>query len=42
MAKKEHISETLATQFLRKHEEHDGTALSAQELEVDEHSLLVR
>lgn len=48
MAKKEHISETPATQFLRKHgiafsehpyayEEHGGTAVSAQELGVDEH-----
>lgn len=48
MAKKEHISETPATQFLRKHgvafsehpyayEEHGGTTVSARELGVDEH-----
>lgn len=51
MAKKEHISETPATQFLRKHgvvfsehpypyEEHGGTAVSAQELGVDEHCVV--
>jgi Cys-tRNA(Pro) deacylase len=51
MAKKEHVSETLATQFLRKHgvdftehpyeyEEHGGTAVSARELGVDEHSVV--
>jgi Cys-tRNA(Pro) deacylase len=49
MAKKEqHVSETPATQFLRRHgvvfsehpyayEEHGGTAVSARELGVDEH-----
>jgi Cys-tRNA(Pro) deacylase len=48
MAKKEHVSETPATQFLRKHgvaftehpypyEEHGGTTVSARELGVDEH-----
>lgn len=48
MAKKEHVSETPATQFLRKqsvpfsehpyaYEEHGGTAVSARELGVDEH-----
>lgn len=48
MAKKEHVSETQATQFLRKHkaafsehpypyEEHGGTSVSARELGVDEH-----
>ena len=48
MARKDHISETPATQFLRKHgiafsehpydyEEHGGTAVSARELGVDEH-----
>jgi Cys-tRNA(Pro) deacylase len=48
MAKKEHISETLATQFLRQHkvafsehpypyEEHGGTAVSSRELGVPEH-----
>src|SRR3954463_15389194 len=48
MAKKEHISETQATQFLRKHavafsehpyqyEEHGGTAVSSRELGVSEH-----
>lgn len=52
MAKKEHISATPATQFLRKHqvvfsehpyayEEKGGTAVSARELGVDEHSLRV-
>ncbi|MEO8408488.1 MAG: Cys-tRNA(Pro) deacylase, partial [Oxalobacteraceae bacterium] len=51
MAKKEHISETPATQFLRKHgiafsehpyayEERGGTAVSAQELGVDEHCVV--
>jgi Cys-tRNA(Pro) deacylase len=51
MAKKEHISETPATQFLRKHgvvfsehpypyEEHGGTAVSARELGVPEHSVV--
>jgi Cys-tRNA(Pro) deacylase len=50
MAKKEHISETPATQFLRKHqvafsehpyayEDKGGTAVSARELGVDEHSV---
>ncbi len=51
MAKKEHISETQATQFLRKHqvsftehpypyEEHGGTSVSARELGVDEHAVV--
>jgi len=51
MAKKEHISETPATQFLRRHglafsehpytyEEHGGTAVSARELGVDEHHVV--
>ncbi len=51
MAKKEHISETPATQFLRKHdavfsehpynyEEHGGTIVSARELGVDEHHVV--
>jgi Cys-tRNA(Pro) deacylase len=51
MAKKEHISETPATQFLRKHgisfsehpydyEEHGGTNVSARELGVDEHHVV--
>lgn len=51
MAKKEHNSETQATQFLRRHgvpfsehpyayEEHGGTAVSAQELAVDEHCVI--
>lgn len=51
MARKEHISETPATQFLRKqqvaftehpytYEEHGGTAVSARELGVDEHSVV--
>jgi Cys-tRNA(Pro) deacylase len=51
MAKKEHISETQATQFLRKrqvafsehpytYEEHGGTAVSARELEVPEHAVI--
>jgi hypothetical protein len=53
MAKKEHISETPATQFLRKHkvvftehpyeyEEHGGRSVSARELGVDEQALRVR
>ncbi|HVL74597.1 MAG TPA: Cys-tRNA(Pro) deacylase [Noviherbaspirillum sp.] len=51
MARKDHVSETPATQFLRKHgiaftehpyayEEHGGTAVSARELGVDEHSVV--
>ncbi|WP_377701907.1 Cys-tRNA(Pro) deacylase [Pseudoduganella sp. UC29_71] len=51
MAKKEHISETPATQMLRKHkvafsehpyeyEEHGGTTVSARELGVDEHAVV--
>jgi len=51
MAKKDHVSETPATQFLRKHgigftehpyeyEEHGGTAMSARELGVDEHQVV--
>src|SRR4051812_10132259 len=51
MAKKEHISETPATQFLRRHgvlfsehpyayEEHGGTTVSARELGVDEHHVI--
>ncbi|HEX8404808.1 MAG TPA: Cys-tRNA(Pro) deacylase [Duganella sp.] len=51
MAKKEHISETPATQFLRKHkvaftehpytyEEHGGTSVSARALGVDEHAVV--
>jgi prolyl-tRNA editing enzyme YbaK/EbsC (Cys-tRNA(Pro) deacylase) len=51
MANKEHISETPATQFLRKHqvafsahpyayEEKGGTAVSARELGVPEHSVV--
>jgi Cys-tRNA(Pro) deacylase len=51
MAKKEHISETQATQFLRKHgvaytehpypyEEHGGTSVSARELGVPEHDVV--
>ena len=51
MAKKEHISETPATQFLRKHgiafsehpyeyEEHGGTTVSARALGVDEHQVV--
>ena len=51
MAKKEHISETQATQFLRKHgvdftehpyayEEKGGTKVSARELNVDEHGVV--
>jgi hypothetical protein len=52
MAKKEHISETPATQWLRRsgiafsehpynYEEHGGTEVSARELGVDEHCLRV-
>ncbi len=51
MAKKEHVSETQATQFLRKHkvsfgehpyayEEKGGTSVSARELGVDEHAVV--
>jgi Cys-tRNA(Pro) deacylase len=51
MAKKEHISETPATQFLRKHqvafsehpyayEEHGGTAVSSRALGVLEHDVV--
>jgi Cys-tRNA(Pro) deacylase len=51
MAKKEHISETPATQFLRKqgvaftehpytYEEHGGTTVSARELGVEEHAVV--
>lgn len=51
MARKEHVSETPATRFLRKqgivftehpydYEEHGGTAVSARELGVDEHSVV--
>lgn len=51
MAKKEHISETPATQFLRRkdiafsehrydYEEHGGTTVSAQKLGVNEHSIV--
>lgn len=51
MAKKEHISETPATQLLRKHqvafsehpydyEEHGGTGVSARELGVEEHAVV--
>ncbi len=51
MAKKEHISETPATQLLRKrrvdfsehpylYQEHGGTTVSARELGVDEHSVV--
>jgi Cys-tRNA(Pro) deacylase len=51
MAKKEHISETPATQFLRKHqvaftehpyeyEEHGGTAVSSRALGVPEHAVV--
>jgi Cys-tRNA(Pro) deacylase len=51
MAKKEHVSETPATQFLRKqgiafsehpytYEEHGGTTVSARELGVDEHHVV--
>lgn len=51
MAKKDHISETPATQLLRKqgirftehpynYEEHGGTTVSARELGVDEHQVV--
>jgi len=51
MAKKEHISESQATQMLRKHqvsfnehpypyEEHGGTSVSARELGVPEHEVI--
>ncbi len=51
MAKKEHISETPATQWLRRHgiafsehpydyEEHGGTTVSARKLGVDEHHVV--
>lgn len=51
MAKKDHISETPATQWLRKHgvtfsehpydyEEHGGTSVSSRELGVDEHAVV--
>ncbi|MDO9422406.1 MAG: Cys-tRNA(Pro) deacylase [Herminiimonas sp.] len=51
MAKKEHISETPATQFLRRkdivfsehpyeYEEHGGTTVSARKLGVDEHAVV--
>ena len=51
MGKKEHVSETPATQFLRRHgvaftehpyeyEEHGGTAVSARELGVPEHHVV--
>ncbi len=51
MAKNEHVSETPATQFLRRHaidftehpyvyEEHGGTTVSARELGVDEHAVV--
>lgn len=51
MAKKEHISETPATQLLKQrgivfsehpyaYEEHGGTAVSARELGVDEHAVV--
>jgi Cys-tRNA(Pro) deacylase len=51
MAKKDHISETPATQFLRRnqisftehpyaYEEHGGTEVSARELGVDEHHVV--
>jgi Cys-tRNA(Pro) deacylase len=51
LAKKEHVSETPATQFLRKHgalftehpynyEEHGGTSVSALALGVDEHHVV--
>lgn len=51
MSKKEHISVTPATQFLRKqgaqfsehpyaYEEHGGTTVSARELGVDEHAVV--
>jgi len=51
MARKDHISETPATQFLRRHgiafsehpydyEDHGGTAVSARELGIDEHAVV--
>ena len=51
MAKKDHVSETPATQWLRKHgvtfsehpydyEEHGGTSVSSRELGVEEHSVV--
>lgn len=51
MAKKEHVSETPATQLLRRHgvvfsehpyeyEEHGGTAVSSRELGVNEHHVI--
>jgi Cys-tRNA(Pro) deacylase len=51
MAKKEHVSETPATQLLRQHgvlfsehpyeyQEHGGTAVSSRELGVDEHEVV--
>jgi Cys-tRNA(Pro) deacylase len=51
MSKKEHVSETPATAFLKKHgvgytehvyayEEHGGTAVSARELNVAEHAVI--
>ena len=51
MAKKEHVSETPATQWLKKnkvafsehpyaYEEHGGTSVSARELGVDEHGVV--
>jgi Cys-tRNA(Pro) deacylase len=51
MAKKEHVSETPATRFLRErgvafaehpytYEEHGGTSVSARELGVDEHAVI--
>lgn len=51
MAKKEHISETPATQFLRRsgfvfsehpydYEEHGGTAVSSAKLGIDEHAVV--
>jgi Cys-tRNA(Pro) deacylase len=51
MSRKEHVSETPATAFLRRHdvaftehvytyEEHGGTTVSARELGVDEHAVV--
>jgi Cys-tRNA(Pro) deacylase len=51
MSKAKHVSETPATQFLRQHQvpfsehvyqyvEHGGTAVSARELDVDEHAVI--
>ena len=51
MAKKEHVSETPATQWLKRHgivfsehpydyEEHGGTEVSSRELRVDEHHVV--